>query len=143
MSTVPKPIQFQTGRREKRGVITSIAIGIMAILATSAAAAQMASSSYGSYNKVELRKIEDKVNVINSATLKGLETIEKQFELNKKPDHNPADTPQSTSMNQARREITIVLPLGQLGHQLSETTCHKHGRHHQRSSKRTRTHSTP
>jgi hypothetical protein len=49
MSAVPEPINFQTGRREKRGVITAIAIGIMAILATSAAAAHMASSSYGSY----------------------------------------------------------------------------------------------
>jgi hypothetical protein len=43
---VPEPINFQTGRREKRGVITAIAIVIMAILATSAAAAHMASSSF-------------------------------------------------------------------------------------------------
>jgi hypothetical protein len=55
MLTLPEPINFQTGRREKRGVITAIAIGIMAILATSAAAAHMASSSYGSYDKVELK----------------------------------------------------------------------------------------
>jgi hypothetical protein len=69
MSAVPEPINFQTERREKRGVITAIMIGIMAILATSAAAAHMASSSYGSYNKVELREMEDKVNVIKSATI--------------------------------------------------------------------------
>jgi hypothetical protein len=56
----------------------------MAILATSAAAAHMASSSYGSYNKVELREMEDKVNVIKSATLNGLESIEKQVELTEK-----------------------------------------------------------
>jgi hypothetical protein len=72
MSAVPEPINFQTGRRKKRGVITAIAIGIMAILATSSAAAHMASSSYGSYDKVELRKMEDKVNVIKSATLNRL-----------------------------------------------------------------------
>jgi hypothetical protein len=48
MSPVPEPINYQTGRREKRAVITAIAIGIMAILATSAAAAHLASSSYGS-----------------------------------------------------------------------------------------------
>jgi hypothetical protein len=54
MSAVPEPINFQKGRRENRGVIIAIAIGIMAILATSAAAANMASSSYGSYDKVEL-----------------------------------------------------------------------------------------
>jgi hypothetical protein len=51
MSAVPEPINFQTGRREKRGVFTAIAIGIMAILETSAASAHMASSSYGSYDK--------------------------------------------------------------------------------------------
>jgi hypothetical protein len=45
MSPVPEQINFQTGRREKRGVIAAIAIGILAILATSAAAAHMASSS--------------------------------------------------------------------------------------------------
>jgi hypothetical protein len=45
MSPVPEPINFQTGRREKRGVITAITIHIMAILATNAAAAHMASSS--------------------------------------------------------------------------------------------------
>jgi hypothetical protein len=84
MSPAPEPINYQTGRREKRGVITAITIGIMAILAMSAAAAHMASSSYGSYDKVELREMEDKVNVIKSATLNGLETIEKQFELTKK-----------------------------------------------------------
>jgi hypothetical protein len=84
MSPVPEPINFQTGRREKRGVITAITIGIMVILATSAAAAHISSSSYGSYDKVELREIEDKVNVIKSATLNGLETIEEQFELTKK-----------------------------------------------------------
>jgi hypothetical protein len=44
----------------------------------------MASSSYGSYNKVELREMEDKVNVIKSAMLNGMETIEKQFELTEK-----------------------------------------------------------
>jgi hypothetical protein len=43
MLAVQEPINFHTGRREKRGVITAIAIGIMAILATSAAAAHMAS----------------------------------------------------------------------------------------------------
>jgi hypothetical protein len=86
MLAVPEPINFQTGRREKRGFITAIAIGIMAILATSAAAAHMASSSYGSYDKVELQEIEDKVNVINSATINELETIKKRFELNKKRD---------------------------------------------------------
>jgi hypothetical protein len=58
----------------------------MAILATSAAAAHMASSSYRSYDKVELPKMEDKVNVIKSATINGSETIEKRFELNKKRD---------------------------------------------------------
>jgi hypothetical protein len=84
MSPVPEPINFQTGRREKRGVITAIAMGIMAILATSAAAAHMASSSYGSYKQVELREIEDKVNVIKSATLNGMETIEKQVKLTEK-----------------------------------------------------------
>jgi hypothetical protein len=84
MSAVPEPIHFQRGRREKRGIITAIAIGIMAILATSAAAAHMASSSYGSYDKVELREMEDKVNVIKSATINGLETIKEQFELNEK-----------------------------------------------------------
>jgi hypothetical protein len=84
MSAVLEPINFQTGRREKRGVITAIAIGILAILATSALAAHMASSSYGSYNKVELRKMEDKLNVIKRATINGLEMIEKWFELNKK-----------------------------------------------------------
>jgi hypothetical protein len=52
MSPVPEPINYQTGRTEKRAVITAIAIGIMAILATSAAAAHLASSSYGSYDKV-------------------------------------------------------------------------------------------
>jgi hypothetical protein len=77
ISAVPEPINFQTGRREKRGVITAIAIGILAILATSAAAAHMASSSYESYDKVDLREKEDKVNVIKSATINGLETIEK------------------------------------------------------------------
>jgi hypothetical protein len=81
MSAVPEPINVQAGRREKRGVITAFAIGIMAILATSASAAHMASSSYGSYNKVELREMEDKVNVIKSATINGLETLEQQFEL--------------------------------------------------------------
>jgi hypothetical protein len=81
MSSVPEPINYQTGRREKRGVITAIAIGIMAILATSAAAA---SSSYGSYNKVELREMEDKVNVIKSATLNKLESIKQQVELTEK-----------------------------------------------------------
>jgi hypothetical protein len=53
MWAVPEPIHFQTGRREKRGVITAVAIGIMAILGMSAAAAHMASSSYGSYDKVK------------------------------------------------------------------------------------------
>jgi hypothetical protein len=86
MLAVPEPINFQTERREKRGVFTAIAIDIMAILATSAAAAHMASSSYGSYDKVELPEMEDKVNVIKSATINGLETIEKQFELNEKRD---------------------------------------------------------
>jgi hypothetical protein len=84
MSAVPEPINFQTGRREKRGVFTAIAIGIMAILETSAASAHMASSSYGSYDKVELWEMEDKVNVIMSATVIGLETIEQQLELNEK-----------------------------------------------------------
>jgi hypothetical protein len=56
----------------------------MSILASSATAAHMASSSYGSYNKVELRDMEDKVKVIKSATLNGLETIEQQFKLTKK-----------------------------------------------------------
>jgi hypothetical protein len=84
MSLVPEPINYQTGRREKRAVITAIAIGIMAILATTAAAAHLASSSYGSYDKVEHREMEDKVNVIKSATLKGLENIEKQVKLTKK-----------------------------------------------------------
>jgi hypothetical protein len=84
MSPVPEPISYQTGRREKRAVITAIAIGILAILATSAAAAHLASSSYGSYNKVELRETEDKVNVIKSDTLNGLENIEKQVELTEK-----------------------------------------------------------
>jgi hypothetical protein len=56
----------------------------MSILATRAAAALMVSSSYGSKNKVELREMEDKVNVIKSATLNGLETIEKQLELTEK-----------------------------------------------------------
>jgi hypothetical protein len=71
MLAVPEPINFQTGRREKRGVITAIAIGIIAILATSTSAAHMASSAYGSYNKVELWEMEDKVNVIKSATING------------------------------------------------------------------------
>jgi hypothetical protein len=84
MSPVPEPISYQTGRREKRAVITAIAIGILAILATSAAAAHLASSSYGSYNKVELRETEDKVNVIKNDTLNGLENIEKQVELTEK-----------------------------------------------------------
>jgi hypothetical protein len=84
MLAVPEPINFQTGRREKRGVITAIAIGIMAILATSAAAAHMASSSCVSYDKVKLRDMEDKVNVIKSNTINGLETIEEQFKLNEK-----------------------------------------------------------
>jgi hypothetical protein len=84
MSVVPEPINFQTGRRVKIGVITAIAIGIMAILATSAAATHMASSSYGSYDKVELWEMEDKVNVIKSAPINGLETIERQSKLNKK-----------------------------------------------------------
>jgi hypothetical protein len=66
MSPVPEPINYQTGRREKTEVITAIAIGIQAILATSATAAHMASSSNGSYDKVELREMEDKVNVIKS-----------------------------------------------------------------------------
>jgi hypothetical protein len=44
----------------------------------------MASSSYGSYDKVELREMEDKVNVIKSATINGLETIKQQFELTEK-----------------------------------------------------------
>jgi hypothetical protein len=83
-SPIPEPIHFQTGRREKRGVITAIAIGILTILATSAAAAHMASSSYGSYDKVELREMEDKVKVIKSATLNGLETIKQQFKLTEK-----------------------------------------------------------
>jgi hypothetical protein len=52
----------------------------MAILATSAAAAHMASSSYGSYDKVELRE----VNVIKSATLNRLETIKQQYEITEK-----------------------------------------------------------
>jgi hypothetical protein len=84
MMVVPEPINFQTGRREKRGAITAIAIGIMAILATSALAAHMASSSYGSYSKVEPREMEDKVKVIKGATINGLETIEQQFKLTKK-----------------------------------------------------------
>jgi hypothetical protein len=53
----------------------------MAILAKSATAAHMASSSYGSYDKVELREMEDKVNVIKSATINGLKNTEQQFEL--------------------------------------------------------------
>jgi hypothetical protein len=145
MSPVPEPINFQTGRREKRGVITAIAIGIMAILARSAAAAHMASSSYGSYDKVELREMEDKVNVIKSATLNGLETIEQQFELTEKRHFTTLQalgTPQSTSINQTRRKVTLVLPLDKLSHQLSKKTRHEHGRHHQRGSKRKRTHST-
>jgi hypothetical protein len=78
MSPVPEPITYQTGRREKR----AIAIGTMAILAMSAAAAHLASSSsYGSYDKVELREMEDKVNAIKSATLNGLDNIEKQVKL--------------------------------------------------------------
>jgi hypothetical protein len=84
MSPVPEPINYQTGRREKRAVITAIAIGFMAILATTAAVAHLASSSYGSYDKVELREMEDKVNVIKSATLNGLENIEKQVKLTEK-----------------------------------------------------------
>jgi hypothetical protein len=36
----------------------------MAILATSNVAAHMDFSSYGSYDKVELREMEDKVNMI-------------------------------------------------------------------------------
>jgi D-ribose pyranose/furanose isomerase RbsD len=84
MSPVPEPINFQTGRREKRGVITAITISIMAILATSAADAHMASSSYGSYEKVELREMEDKVHVIKSATLNRMETIKQQFKLTEK-----------------------------------------------------------
>jgi hypothetical protein len=44
MSPVPQPINYQTGRREKKAVITAIAIGFMSILATSAAAAQLSSS---------------------------------------------------------------------------------------------------
>jgi uncharacterized protein YecA (UPF0149 family) len=84
MSAVPEPITFQTGRREKREFITAIAIGIMAILATSAAAAHMASSSYGSYDKVELKEMDDKVNIIKSATISGLETLEQQIELTEK-----------------------------------------------------------
>jgi hypothetical protein len=83
MSPVLELINYQTGRREKRAVITAIAIGIMAILATTAAAAHLASSSYGSYDKVELRELEDKVNVIKSATLNGLEN-KKQVELTEK-----------------------------------------------------------
>jgi hypothetical protein len=84
MSPVPELLNFQTGRRVKRGLITAIAIGIMAILATSTAAAHMASSSYGSYDKVELREMEDKVNVTKSAPLNGIETIEKQFKITEK-----------------------------------------------------------
>jgi hypothetical protein len=56
----------------------------MAILATTAAAAHLALSSYGSYDKVELREMEDKVNVIKSATLNGLENFEKLVKLTKK-----------------------------------------------------------
>jgi hypothetical protein len=121
MSAVPEPINFQIGRREKRGVITAIAIGIMAILATSAAAARMASSSYSSYDKVELREMEDKVNVIKSATINDRGTIRTKRE---KAFHNAAGTPQSTSINQRRRKVTLVLPLDQRGHQLSKKTRH-------------------
>jgi hypothetical protein len=48
------------------------------------------SSSYGLVivrdlrQKVELHKMEDKVNVIKSATMNGLQAIEKQFNLNEK-----------------------------------------------------------
>jgi hypothetical protein len=77
LSSVPEPINYQTGIRWKGGVITTIAIGIMVILATSAAAAHFALSSYGSYEKVELRKMEDKVNVIKSTTMNGLQAIKK------------------------------------------------------------------
>jgi hypothetical protein len=75
--------QLTNREKRKRAVITTIAIGIMAILATGAAAAHLA-SSYGSYHKVELREMENKVDVIKSATLNGLENIEKQVQLTEK-----------------------------------------------------------
>jgi hypothetical protein len=45
MLAVPKSINCQTGQRKRRKVITAIAIWIMAILATKAAAAVIALSA--------------------------------------------------------------------------------------------------
>jgi hypothetical protein len=135
LSLVPEPINYQTGRRRKRGAFTTITIGIMAILATSSVSAHMASSSYGSYNKVELRKMENKVNIIKNVTIDSFTSIEKQFNLQKKRDNTTLQALNKVQESIKRRQkVLMVLPLDQLSHQLSKALGHEHWRYRQCSS---------
>jgi uncharacterized protein YcbK (DUF882 family) len=127
LSLVPEPINYQIGRRRKRGAFTTITIGIMAILATSSVSAHMASSSYGSYNKVELRKMENKVNIIKNVTIDSFTSIEKQFNLQKKRDNTTLQALNKVQESIKRRQkVLMVLPLDQLSHQLSKALGHEH-----------------